>query len=69
MKNAIMLLIWFIGLSLMFAYLGGLMNGLSGNTLFEHKDTVLLSILLAAIVSVLGVYKQLLPFTKQTSKV
>jgi hypothetical protein len=69
MKNAILVLIWFVGLSLTFAFVGGLMNGLSGNTIFENKDAVLLSILLAVIVSVLGVYKQWLPFTKQTTKV
>jgi hypothetical protein len=69
MKKAIMILIWFVGLTLIFAFVGGLMNGLSGNTIFESKNVILLSILLAFIVSVLGVYKQLLPFTKQPSKV
>jgi hypothetical protein len=69
MKNAIMVLIWFVGLSLTFAFVGGLMNGLSGNVIFANKDAVLFSILLAAIVSVLGVYKKWLPYTKQASNV
>jgi len=68
MKKAIMVLIWFSVLSLIFGFVGGLMNGVSGNTIFGSKDAVLLSTLLALIVSVLGVYKQLLPFTKQQSK-
>jgi hypothetical protein len=68
MKKLIMVLIWFVVLSLTFAFFGGLINGVSGDTIFGSKDAVLLSILLALIVSVLGVYKQLLPFTKQRSK-
>ncbi|WP_286235813.1 hypothetical protein [Thalassotalea sediminis] len=69
MKKALMILIWFVGLSLIFAFVGGLMNGLSGNAIFESQSAVLISTLLAFIVSVLGVYKQLLPFTKQSPKV
>jgi hypothetical protein len=43
MKKAIMVLIWFSVLSLIFGFVGGLMNGVSGNTIFGSKDAVLLS--------------------------
>ncbi|WP_206486541.1 hypothetical protein [Thalassotalea sp. G2M2-11] len=69
MKKEIMVLVWFCGLSLIFAFIGGLMAGLSASTVLESKNVVFFSIVLAFVVSVLGVYKQLLPFTKQSSKV
>ncbi|MGS2719415.1 hypothetical protein [Paraglaciecola aestuariivivens] len=67
MNNAIKVLIWFVVLSLTFGFVLGLIGGLSGNTIIENKDAALLSILLAAIVSVVGVYKQWLPFSKYSS--
>ena len=64
MKNIIMVLIWFLVLSFAFAFIGGLINGLSGSEMINQTLTISLLVLLAFAVSIIGVYKQLLPGTK-----
>jgi len=64
MKKIIMLSIWFLVLSLSFAFVGGLINGLSGGGTLNSTLAMSFVIILAFAVSILGVYKELLPGAK-----
>ena len=64
MKKIVMVSIWFVVLSLTFAFVGGLINGLSGSVTLNSTLAMSFVIILAFAVSILGVYKELLPGAK-----
>jgi len=68
MKKLFLFLLWFVFFALIFAFLGGLMSGLSDKLLFDNADVgIAISLVLAFSISALGVSKNLLPGTQEKS--